>query len=342
MPESKKHQVASALSAEFERNLRISGQILPGDRVLVACSGGPDSTALFHLLRNLRHWKLKLVLVHINHGLRGRQALRDETFVRKLAVRCGVPFSGARAGVKALARRQKLSIEEAARELRYRAFKDIAGKRRIQKVVLAHTLDDQAETVLMRILQGTGMRGLLAIRSERKLGRATVVRPLLNFRKKDVLEYLKSGGHAWVHDQSNESSRFLRNRIRNHLLPLLEKQFNPRIRQALARIPAGLADDFDILSGLEDQGWRRLKVALRGGRLGVSRKVFEEQPPSIRFRLLNRMLKRIDPSSGLSFDNWEALRPCFAQKKARRSLQKDIDIELTLSRIMLYKKKHDA
>ncbi|MBI4358702.1 MAG: tRNA lysidine(34) synthetase TilS [Candidatus Omnitrophica bacterium] len=141
-----------------------------GDSLLVAVSGGCDSTTLLHLLLELKaSWKLKLAILHVNHKLRGKASVRDEQFVRALARRVRIPIFVARVEVKQKAKEEKISLEEAAREARYRFFEEMAQAKRANKIVLAHTQDDQAETVLMRIITGTGLQGLQAIRPKRKL-----------------------------------------------------------------------------------------------------------------------------------------------------------------------------
>lgn len=327
----------------FEDKLRLSGLIRPGERVLIACSGGPDSTALFHLLHGLsRSWKLKLALIHVNHGLRGRNSLRDEKFVRALAARAQVPFTGVRVRVQDLARRKKWSVEEAAREARYQAIERTAARRRMMKVAFAHTQDDQAETVLMRMLQGTGSRGLLAIRVSRPLGKSTLVRPLLGFRKKEILAWLKDQRYSFVKDETNKTPRFFRNRIRRKLMPLLKKEFNPKIVEALSRIPAALEDDFQVLAAAEAEAWKRLHPVWKDGAIQFSRRRYEACERAVRFRLLERALKALDPAGGLSSENWNGLRACFLRPRGRWSLQRDIDLEVTPSRILLYKKRAAA
>src|SRR3989338_8445498 len=198
------------ITAQFQQSIRTHALFRKGERIFVACSGGPDSVALFHLLFELRDsWQLKLGLLHFHHQLRGKAADHDERFVKRLAKRYNIPFYGGRGSVRVKSKRDKESLEEAARKLRYDFFSRVCNRRRIPKLALAHTMDDQAETVLMRVLKGTGSRGLQGIRRSILYGKILLIRPLLDFTKKQILSYLKKRKIAYCRDQSNDSLRFL-------------------------------------------------------------------------------------------------------------------------------------
>jgi tRNA(Ile)-lysidine synthase len=210
-----------------------------GDRVSVAVSGGADSVALLRVLLELRQ-ELGIVLsvAHFHHGIRGAEADADELFVRELAGRFGLELHAGAGDVPAHARTEKSSLETAARELRHRWFARLLAAGKVDKIATAHTLDDQAETVLMRLLRGTGTRGLAAIfpmQEEKRL-----VRPLLEVTRREVETYLTAFGQTWREDSSNRDLSHTRNRIRHELLPLLEREFNPAIRHTLADL-AGIA-----------------------------------------------------------------------------------------------------
>lgn len=329
-----------ALTPEvFQAELKLRALIAPGDKIFVACSGGPDSTALFHLLYALRkEWKLKLGLLHFNHGLRKTDAKRDEQFVKKLAQRCKVPFYTGAFKVKELARREKFSIEEAARLARYDFFTKTAAQKRIVKIATAHNLDDQAETVLMRVLQGTGLRGLCGIRPRLRQGKVDFVRPLLGFKKREVLDYLKKNKLTYCVDATNASPEFLRNRIRMTLMPWLAETFHPKAVEAIARIPFILNEDAEFLEAAVEQAWRQLRVPGKKGQIHFRRALFLKSPAALQFRMIDRGLRAIDPKSGFSFEAWQSLRQLLTRPRGRWSLPKDIDFILTPSKLMLYKK----
>lgn len=195
----------------------------PGDRLGVAVSGGADSVALLHVLRDLG---FELTILHVNHGLRGAESEGDEAFVRALASELGLPV---------LVHRPELhagNLEEAAREARYAWFRELVRERRVDRVAVGHTQSDQAETVLFRFLRGSGTAGLAAIRP---ITADRIVRPLLDVSREEVRDYLASHGLAWREDSSNAVLDFARNRIRRDLLPALERDWNPRLTATLAQ-----------------------------------------------------------------------------------------------------------
>jgi len=222
---------------KVHNQLRHHRLILPGDRVAVAVSGGADSVALLRALLELRE-QLGAVLsvAHFHHGIRGAEADSDLQFVKELATNFGLELHCAAGDVPAYARTQKVSLEAAARELRHQWFAQLVREGKADKIATAHTLDDQAETVLMRIVRGAGARGLASIFPAQQTKR--LIRPLLEVSRREIEAYLIELGQTWREDSSNRDLNHTRNRVRHELLPLLEQYFNPGIRQTLA----GLAE----------------------------------------------------------------------------------------------------
>jgi tRNA(Ile)-lysidine synthase len=231
----------------------------PGDRVGVAVSGGPDSVALLRLLLDLRK-ELGLVLsvVHLNHTLRGAESDADEEFVCKLAAEHNLSLHATSADVAKHAAELRMSIEAAAREVRYNYFDQLLHDKLLDKVATGHTLDDQAETVLLRLVRGTGLRGLRAIQPRIQVhhdeASGEVVRPLLSFRRKELHIYLNALDQPWREDSTNQESKYTRNRVRKVLLPLLEREFNPSIMQNLAEL-AEIARAEEEYWESEIEGW---------------------------------------------------------------------------------------
>jgi tRNA(Ile)-lysidine synthase len=236
-----------------------------GDRVGVAVSGGSDSVGLLRLLLELRSGiGLVLSVVHFNHKLRGAESDEDEAFVASLARRHELELHSTSADVKAAAASEGSSIEAVARELRYQFFtqlaaRDVQGHSYLDKIATGHTLDDQAETVLMRAIRGTGMRGLAGIyptfdleQDDELVGQ--VVRPLLETRHHELHQYLKDIGQSWREDSSNLSPQFTRNRVRHLLLPLLEREFNPATAESLNELAEIARAEQDYWQG-EISGW---------------------------------------------------------------------------------------
>lgn len=205
-----------------------------GDRVAVAVSGGADSVALLRVLMELREQLGIVVLVaHFNHQLRGDDSDADERFVADLASKLDLPFIAGRADVREHATSHKLSVEHAARELRYQWLLDVAHEQRFNAIATAHNSDDQVETVLMKFLRGAGTRGLAGIHPVLLDGIPTV-RPLLETARAEIEHYLRERNQPWREDHTNQDTQFTRNRIRHELLPLLERDYNPNLRQLLA------------------------------------------------------------------------------------------------------------
>jgi len=216
----------------------------PGDRILIAVSGGPDSVCLAHFLSQLsRKMRLRLHIAHLHHGLRGKEADRDARLVLDLAESLDIPIDAVRIPVAAFAEESGRSLEEAGRVMRYGALGRLAAKEGCNKIATGHQTDDVAETFILNLMRGTKAEGLAGIPPKRLLWgagrRIEVIRPLLCLSRREVLSYLKYSRLPFATDRSNLSRRFTRNWVRLKVLPLLEKK-NPEVRAHIAAI----AEDF--------------------------------------------------------------------------------------------------
>ena len=258
----------------------------PGDVIVAGVSGGSDSMALLFALCDLREFypDIDVIVSHVNHGLRGAESDEDAEYVRKAAGRLNFSFECVRVDTEGFRKKRGLSLEDAARELRYDFFNDILAKRSAQRIATAHTLNDQAETVIMRLMRGSGSQGLAGIRPS--VG--NVIRPLINVTKLEAREYLRSKGVSWREDSTNSSNEFLRNRIRNELIPLLES-YNPAIEQVLSRVAAVCAAEADFISAEAERKFNKLARVLGGGVLGDTEKLLRE-PPAIRFSVMRKSI----------------------------------------------------
>jgi tRNA(Ile)-lysidine synthase len=239
--------------AAFRKRAVEGGLIVPGDRVLAAVSGGPDSVALVALLLRLREeMPLEVRLAHFNHRLRD-EAADDERFVAALAGRLVLPLAAGSADVRAVAARRKLNLEEAARDLRYGFLRRTAAAGGATKIATGHTLTDQAETVLMRLMRGTGLAGLGGIAPVLAGPPCPVVRPLLDIAGPDLRAWLEARDIPFREDASNRDLRYLRNRVRAELLPELAGRYEPRIVAHLARLAGLVREDEELLQGFVEE-----------------------------------------------------------------------------------------
>jgi tRNA(Ile)-lysidine synthase len=270
--------------AAFDRILREQRLLSPGDRVLVAVSGGADSVALLHLLHALAPtFPLTVLAAHLDHGMRP-ESPKDAEFVRRLCAGLDVVLFEGSVDVPALAARRHRGLEETAREARRQFLCEAAARQACAAIALGHHRDDQAETVLFRLLRGSALSGLAAMRPRSTL----FVRPLLSFSRQQIRDFLAAQRLTFVEDASNSDVTFTRNRIRHQVLPLL-RDFNPRIDEHLTRFSSRLALEEDYWEGEE----RRLLAEL--GRVGDAEVRFERGGllalhPAVRLRLLRRAL----------------------------------------------------
>ena len=303
----------------------------------VAVSGGADSVALLRVLLELRE-ELGVVLsvVHLNHQLRGAAADEDARFVAHLAASHGLELHLASRDVRACAAERKLSLEAAGRELRYGMFRELVEQGRVDKVATAHTLDDQAETVLLKLLRGSGLRGLggihdkLRLREERDSAaalanaspsqsaspdRVWVVRPMLEVTRAQIEAYLRGLAQPWREDESNRDLRFTRNRVRK-LLPQLQAEFNPALCSSLAQLAQ--------LAQAEESYWQKILTGLapeliRPGN-GESVEVECGRVAALPLALQRRLLRFVAEGVGLTlgFDDVERLRRLLAAQSGSR------------------------
>jgi tRNA(Ile)-lysidine synthase len=281
-----------------------------GESVLVAVSGGADSVALLHLLHALApSWRLTLHVVHVDHGLRPESAA-DAAFVRDLGARLGVPVEVERVHVG------PGSVEAAARAARYAALEAWAERLGAARIAVGHTLDDQAETVLMRMLDGAGVRGLAAIPPVR--GR--IIRPLVEIRREALRALLTAEGIAWVEDPTNRDPKFVRNRIRHELLPLLAASYATDVVEALARVARLAREAVNALDHTATLELQRLAHETPHA-ITLSRSALAALPPSVGAEVLRQAAAHLGSRAPLRAWAHRGLRRVLAEPPPRRAFR---------------------
>ena len=300
--------------SRFKTYLNKHGLLRAGDRVAVAVSGGADSVALLRIMLQIRQaLGVVISVAHFNHQIRGDDSYRDQEFVRALSLQHGLDFHAASGDAPAHALRTKQSLETAARELRYQFFRELLSSHAADKVATAHTMDDQAETVLMRLMRGAGTRGMAGIYpiypAQASEGDRSIIRPLLGFRRAELRQQLEVINQQWREDVTNADLHHMRNSVRHELLPMLAEKYNPAIVETLARAAdvARAEEEYwaeecerllpmVLLPGKPVRGGGR--SASPSGHCGLSIDLLEKQPEALRRRLVRAAAAQL----GISVD----------------------------------------
>ncbi len=279
-------------------------------RVLVACSGGPDSMALLSLLLDIREKRGGTVwAAHFNHGIRGDAAREDAQFVADFCEARNVPFCLGEEDVLAYAEQEGLSLETAARVRRYAFLRKTARQMGPGTVIAtAHQADDQAETVLMRILRGTGIEGLAAMRPKSN----GIIRPLLGITRAEIEAYCEDKGLSPRWDATNEVPDATRNKLRLQVLPMLRQEINPSVSEALCRLALIAAETGDFLRGKAGAAWGDT-VRSVDGLWEIDRRMFRKRPPAVRQTMLRMLAERLRIQSLCGESHYESLHELIAE-----------------------------
>ncbi len=284
------HVRQPALVTTVARTLRDRRLCEPGQSLLVAVSGGPDSVALLRALAALApSWRLSLAAVHCNYGLRGRESQRDEAFVRRLCARLRIPCHVHRVSDAVRKGRPTGSLQPWARELRYRLFSEVADREGLDRIAVGHTADDQAETVLLWMLRGAGTTGLSGMPAMRE-GR--IIRPLLESTREEVLRYLEFEAQPFRTDSSNRHGLYRRNRVRREVLPVLAS-LNPAIVRTLAKQADLLAEDDVYLHARTVEALCQVGTRLVSGAHELNRSRLAVLPVALQRRVVREVLREV-------------------------------------------------
>ncbi len=307
-------------------NIQLSFAFAPMHRYLAAVSGGPDSLCLLDLMRQLPG--VDVIVAHFNHKLRP-EADAEAVYVRSLVEKMGLPFLTASGDVRAYAVEKGISIEEAARTLRYRFLYGLARKHGASGIVTAHSADDQVETVLMHLLRGTGMAGLRGIQGVTRLlefdAQVPLIRPMLHIWRNEVDEYCREHGLEPVYDATNSDQSYMRNRIRHSLIPEMES-YNPKFKAALLRMVRTVSEDYEAVSSVVDHVWARALVASGDGFLAFSVSVLSGLQPAILRQLFRLAIHSV--LGGLVDVDYDTLQRAVTllEKRGDRAISNRVDL----------------
>ncbi len=311
------------LAAAVERSIARHRLALPGETVLVAVSGGADSVCLLHVLAGLQaRLGIAVRAAHLNHRLRGDESRGDARYVSRLARRLGVPLTTGSRDVRAVQARRRLSLEDAARQVRYEFLAGVAADVGAQRVAVGHTANDQAETVLMHLVRGSGPTGLvgmrpLSVRASPGPAGLTLVRPLLAVGRESTHAYCRQQRLRPRVDSSNLSLSPLRNRIRQELMPLL-LSYNPRVGEALSRTSEALEGDLDWLEECVSSAWPQV-VRGEGGALVLDRGRMLSLHPAVQRHLLRRAVREVlGDLEDIEWKHIEQMRRGLGLRKGKR------------------------
>jgi len=295
--------VTCALIQQVRRTIRRHGLLPAGSRVLVGLSGGSDSVALTRILIDLaEHGNFTVAgLAHLNHGLRATAA-GDEAFCRALAQKLGLPIAVEQAAVRDYAAAESLSIEDAARRLRYAFLDRAAAAINADRIAVGHTQDDQAETFLLKLMRGAGLRGLGGVYPQR----GAVIRPLLDVSRDDLRAYLQSRAEAWIDDETNADLANPRNRIRHRVLPELDRALEGSTRPAISRAAALIREDGQWLDALGEERFLTLAQPSRDG-LELDVPGLAATPGPILRRVLLRAMRTVGGDREIGLEHVEAV-----------------------------------
>jgi tRNA(Ile)-lysidine synthase len=304
------------LDERFRRAIERHHLIDRGDRLIVGVSGGADSMVLLHLLKACHPiFLFDLIVAHVNHGLRPVESEREATLVRKEAERLGLPYEYGEFDVRDFGNRSGLSLQEAARRIRFHFFHAQLKKHRAQKIALGHHADDQVETMLLRLLRGSGLKGLKGMLPIRE-GR--VIRPLLDVWRKEIESFAEERGIPYLVDSTNLKESYLRNRIRLKLIPLIEKDFQANFKEVMKRTSSFLQQEDDYLEKRAEEFYGEI-IQEGQGFLSFKWDRFNALHPAIRWRVLQRMLVRTIQDETLEDRDWSEVSQIYEELNRRSS-----------------------
>jgi len=289
------------LLKKVQETIRKYQMLTSNTKLVVAVSGGPDSATLLHLLFKLTpKYNLRLWVAHLNHGLRGREAEAEAEWVKKFAFKLGIPVISDTFNVAGLAKEKRLSLEEAARRARYNFLEEVANQLGASKIALAHTASDQAETLLMRLMRGSGLDGLSAIPPVRD----KIIRPLIEVFRGEIEDYCRENNLQPCLDSSNRETSFLRNRVRLNLIPYLSREYGDQVEKVLYQTTNLLKQDSEYLKKETDRVFKSVLEEETSQELVLHEEKLSCLHPALQRRVIRKAIEKIKGDlRGITFDH---------------------------------------
>lgn len=306
---------------KFKENIERYKLINENDTIIVATSGGPDSMVLAHLFNKIKDkYKLNIILAHLNH-LHRKEAINDENLVKAMSIDYGLECRVEHASMDDYARRMKISPEDAGRRLRYEFFNKIASDIDNAKIALAHIKDDQAETVLMRMIRGTGLTGLTAMDYKTN----NLIRPLLNIRKSEIIDYCKANNIKFAKDMTNYESIYTRNYIRNEIIPMMEA-INPSVIDSIFSMTELLTEDKKIVDYAINLEFKNISTRPNKDTINFERSTFESLDKAYQTRLLIKAIVEIKETyKDFSKENMENFLSLIGLDTGKKIIKDDLE-----------------
>ncbi len=303
--------------------------IKSGDKIVVAISGGPDSVSLIHLLHRLKsRLGIELYGAHLNHNIRGIDAQMDARYVLNLCEELNIICFIKSADVESYGKKNQLTSEQAGRILRYEFFDEVLKKVEADKIAVAHNKNDQGETVLMRLLRGTGMQGLTAIQYQRD----NIIRPLLDVHRKEIEKYCDHHNLMPRTDLSNLTSIYHRNKIRRELIPYLEEHYNPSVLDSLVKTANILKEDYDYIEKQAQTMYKELVYFEKKDQVSFSIPALEKLHPAMKARMLRRAGEELmGKGELLSYQQVQNLLELLDKKQTGKTIHLPMNLEAVIS-----------
>ncbi|HBH12602.1 MAG: tRNA(Ile)-lysidine synthase [Clostridiales bacterium 38_11] len=322
---------------QVRNNLRSHVAIKEGQNIVLGLSGGPDSVFLFHALRVLQNeMGFLLTCAHINHMYRGDDADHDEAFVEMLCRHHNIECQVLKKNATNYAKELKMTVEEAGRVIRYGFFRKILKEKGDGYIATAHNLNDQVETVLQRIIRGTGIDGLVAMTVKSN----DIIRPILGIRRKDIENYLHHHNYDYCEDKTNNQLIYGRNRLRLELIPYIEKEYNSKFSDSLIRLSNSASQDHELLYGLTIEAYDKLRVLVKG-QIHIDLKEFNALKIGLRSRLIRMAIEELKGNTtNIQYSNIETGIALCQQKETgkRLYLPDNIILEIAYDKIIIKSK----